>query len=101
MHSTKLLEVVTRKKKTISNYTIPCRRWRSTLDLQPVDLASNKENFPLTFSPQRRRSTPQLNQVPLTIERAMWIYETLKTILDVVERGTHSLKKAKHHGTSQ
>jgi hypothetical protein len=39
--------------------------------------------------------------VPLIIKRGMWIYETLKKIMDVVEKGTHSLKKANHHGTSQ
>ncbi len=64
-------------------------------------LASNNENFPPISDPQRRKSTPQLNQVFLTIKRGMWIYETLKTIMNVVERGTHSRRKDNRHGTSQ
>jgi hypothetical protein len=34
------------------------------LDLQAVDLATNKENLPPIFNPQSKRSTPQLNQMP-------------------------------------
>jgi hypothetical protein len=31
-----------------------------------------------------------LNQVPSTTRRAMWTDETLKIVMDVVEKGTHS-----------
>jgi hypothetical protein len=71
------------------------------LNLQPTNLASNKEKFTPMCDPQRRRSTPQLNQVPLTVKRGMWIYETLKAIMDVDETGTHSPRKANRYGTSQ
>jgi len=63
------------------------------LDLLATNLASNKENLPLAPNPQKRRYTPQLNQAPSTTRRGMWMDETLKTTMDVVERGTHSLRR--------
>ncbi len=60
------------------------------MDLQAIDPTSNKENLPHAPNPQRKISTPQLNQVPSTTRRAMWTDETLKIVMDVVEKGTHS-----------
>jgi len=48
------------------------------LYLQVVDPTSNKENFPRTLDPQKKRSTPQLNWMPSTIRRSMWINEALE-----------------------
>jgi hypothetical protein len=45
MHSTKLLNVGTKKNKIIMNCIIFHRKWNSMLDLQVVNLASNKENL--------------------------------------------------------
>ncbi len=64
------------------------------MEFQATNLASNKENLPYALDPQRKRSTPQLNQMPSTIKKGMWINEAFKTTMDVVERGTHSLRKA-------
>jgi hypothetical protein len=33
------------------------------LDLQAIDLATNKENIPLVPNPQNKRSAPQLNRM--------------------------------------
>jgi transposase-like protein len=63
------------------------------LDLQVVDLASNKENLLPTLSTQRKRLA-QLNYVPSTTRRSMWTNETLKVAMDVIKRRTHSLKRA-------
>jgi len=41
------------------------------MDLQATDPTSNKENLPPVPNPQRKRSTPQLNQVPSTTRRGM------------------------------
>jgi hypothetical protein len=41
------------------------------MDLQAIDPTSNKENLPHAPNPQRKISTPQLNQVPSTTRRAM------------------------------
>jgi len=60
MHFTKLLKSSTKKRKTIMNCTIHGIR-SSMLDLQVVDLASNKENFPPALNTQRKRVTTQLN----------------------------------------
>jgi len=64
------------------------------LDLQATNLTSNKENLPLALDPQNKRSTPRLIQMPSKIKRGMWPNETLKKTMDVIERGTHSLRKA-------
>jgi hypothetical protein len=55
---------------------------------------ANKENFLPTFEAQNKRLVPQLNQMPSTIERGMWTNEALETTMDVIERGTYSLRKA-------
>jgi len=81
-------------RKEIMNCIVPCRRQISMLDLQARDPTSNKENLPLALDPQRRRSSPQLNQVPSTTRRGMWTDETLKIAMDTFERKTHSLRKA-------
>jgi hypothetical protein len=57
-HSTKLMEARRKMRKEIMNCIVPCRRQTSMLDLQAIDLASNKENLPLALDPQRRRSSP-------------------------------------------
>jgi len=57
-HSTKLMEARRKMRKEIMNCIVPCRRQTSMLDLQAIDLASNKENLPLAPDPQRRRSSP-------------------------------------------
>jgi hypothetical protein len=64
------------------------------LDLQATDLTSNIENLPLVLDPQKNKSTPQLNQMPLTTRRGMWMDEALEISMDVIEGGTHSLKRA-------
>jgi hypothetical protein len=48
----------------------------------------------LVPDPQKKKSTPQLNQVPLTTRRGMWMDEALEISMDVVEGGMHSLKRA-------
>jgi hypothetical protein len=64
------------------------------LDLQATNLTTNKENLPSIFNPQIKRSTPQLNQVPSKIKRGMWPNEALEKTMDVIEKRTHSLRKA-------
>jgi hypothetical protein len=64
------------------------------LDLQVIDPTSNKENFPPTPNPQRKRLTLQLNQMPSITRRGMWTNEALKVARDVVKRGAHSLRRA-------
>jgi hypothetical protein len=71
------------------------------MDLQAINPRSNKENLPPSFHPQRRRSAPQLNQVPSTTRRDMWTNEALEIAMDVVERRTHSLRRPTSHGISQ
>jgi hypothetical protein len=71
------------------------------MDLQAIDPKSNKENLPSALDPQRRRSAPQLNQVPSITIRGMWTNEALEIAMDVVERETHSLRRPTSHGTSQ
>jgi hypothetical protein len=56
-------------------------------NLPPV---ANKENYPPTPKPQNKRST-QLNRVLSTTRRGMWIDETLKLAMDVVDNVTYSL----------
>jgi hypothetical protein len=63
------------------------------MDLQATNPASNKENLPRALDPQRKRSTPQLNRMPSTIKKGMWMNEALETTMDVVERVTPSLRK--------
>ncbi len=76
------------------NLIIPHRKRSSMLDLQAINLIVNKENFPLALDPQSKRLAAQLNRVPSKTRRNMWTNETLETSMDVVERGTGSLKKA-------
>ncbi len=64
------------------------------LNLQATDFTSNKEKLPHAFDPQKKRSAPQSNRMPSTIKRGMQTYETLKATMNVIERGTHSLRKA-------
>jgi hypothetical protein len=92
-HSTKLLEVKPKIRKIIMNCIIPHRKQTNMLDLSATNPASNKKNLPLAPNPQKRKSTPQLNRTPSTTRRGMWMDETLKTTMDVVERGTHSLRR--------
>jgi len=49
------------EEKKIMNCIVLYRRWSNMLYLQVVDPTSNKENFPHTLDPQKKRSTPQLN----------------------------------------
>jgi len=71
MHSTKLLEARPKIRKTIMNCIVLHRKQTNMLDLQTTTLTSNKENLPPTLDPQRRRSTPQLNQVLSTTKKGM------------------------------
>jgi hypothetical protein len=64
------------------------------LDLQAINPITNKENLPLALDPQSKRLATQLNQVPSNTRRNMCANETLEATMDVVERGTRSLKKA-------
>ncbi len=64
------------------------------LDLQATKVTLNKKNLPPTLDPQKRKSAPQLNRMLLTTKRGTWMNETLKTTMDVVERGSHSLRRA-------
>jgi hypothetical protein len=63
------------------------------LDLQATDLTINKENLPFILDPQSKRSTPQLNQMPSKTKRGMWPNETLEKTMDVIKKGTHSLRR--------
>jgi hypothetical protein len=63
------------------------------LGLQAIDLVINKENIPLAPDPQSKRPTPQLNRVPSKTKRGMWTNKALETVMDVVDKRTHSLKK--------
>ncbi len=58
-----------------------------------MPLIINKENCPPTVELQNKIST-QLNQVPLTTKRGMWIDEALELTMDVVENETYSLQRA-------
>jgi hypothetical protein len=58
-----------------------------------LPLIINKENCPPTVELQNNIST-QLNQVPLTTKRGMWIDEALELTMDVVENETYSLQRA-------
>jgi hypothetical protein len=64
------------------------------MDLQATNPTSNKENLPPTLDPQKGRLAPQLNRMPSTIRKSMWPNKALETTVDVVEKGTHSLRKA-------
>jgi hypothetical protein len=64
------------------------------LDLQVADPTIIKENLPLVLDPQSKILTPQLNRMPPKTKIGMWIDEVLEVTMDVVERGTHSLRKA-------
>jgi len=75
------------------NCIIPRRKQTNMLDFPSTNPTSNKENLPLAPNPQKKRSTPKLNQAPSTTKRGMWMDDTLKTTMDVVERGTHSLRR--------
>jgi hypothetical protein len=46
------------------------------------------------LDPQKGRLAPQLNRMPSTTRKGMWPNKALETTVDVVERGTHSLRKA-------
>ncbi len=64
------------------------------LDLQVANLVGNKENLPHVLHPQSKRSTPHLNQMLPKTRKGMWIDEMLEVVMDVVERRTHSVKRA-------
>ncbi len=65
------------------------RKQPNMLDLQTTNLTSNKKSLSPTLDPQRRISTPQLNRVPSTTKKGMWMDEALEIAMDVVERGSH------------
>ncbi len=64
------------------------------LDLQVTDLTTNNENLPPTLDPQNKKIAPQLNQMFKKTRRGMWIDETFEVVMDVIERGIYSLRKA-------
>jgi hypothetical protein len=64
------------------------------LNLQATNFTSNKEKLPHAFDPQKKRLAAQLNRMPSTIKRSMRTYETLKTIMNVIERRTHLSRRA-------
>jgi hypothetical protein len=64
------------------------------LYLQLVNPAINKESLPPTHNPRSKRLAPQLNQMPSKTKRGTWTNETLEVTMDVVERGTHYLRRA-------
>jgi hypothetical protein len=76
-HSTKLLEVRPKTRKIIMNCIVLHRRRTNIMDLQAIDLSSNKKNLLFAFDPKRKRSTPQLNRVPSIIRKGMWMNEAL------------------------
>ncbi len=64
------------------------------LYLQLANPIINKENLPPTLNPRSKKLAPQLNRMPSKTKRGTWTNETLEATMDVVERGTHSLRRA-------
>jgi hypothetical protein len=55
----------------------------------------NKEHLPLELASNNRRPTIPLNRPFATCKRGtLWKNDALETTMDVVEKGTHSLRKA-------
>ncbi len=74
------------------NVHVPCRWQNNVLNY----VKSDKENLtPPPQPPSITRHTPQMiNLTPQTTKRSKWIDHALKEVMEVVERGMHSLIKA-------
>ncbi len=89
-HTIKFLEVGTQKTTTIINLNV-LQKWQNgMLDQQAMD----KENLPHVHELKTKRKPPQINWIPIASRKGMWMDEALKTLVDVVERGICSLRKA-------
>jgi hypothetical protein len=63
------------------------------LNLQATNFTSNKEKLPRAFD-QKKKDQHHNNRMPSTIKRGMRTYEALKVAMNVIERGTHSSRRA-------
>jgi len=60
-----------------------------------TSLTLDKENISLKLALKTRHNKPWVNRVPSTNNKRKWIVdEALEEVMDVIERGTCSLRRA-------
>ncbi len=85
-----LLEVGTKRQVISTTMSIlPCKRWNNLQDQQ----TTNNENLPPIILTQVEKPTT-VNKVCSLTQWGRWTSDALEVVMDVVERGQLSLRKA-------